>query len=465
LAVISSPLCDYTPRLHMLCRSFRCLNKIEIPPCYVFSVAIALLVFFPAKSLGEQQDFPIGGQVSCIYSSKGVLDCNGTKFTESSTYKVFSSQFWLHIVVLSAVVVGIVFVSGIIPGISSIDMTNLNALQKSSSPDDQRTAKRVIPLVQRRHLMLVTFYLLKLAGIVIFPIYLSQISNPWVGVVISIFIVLFFSEIIPPGIFKKHGLSIMASAYWLMWFFVAVTFVISWPLSKLLEVMLGKQKVFNRAEFKEMIEMQLPELWAKDGNVSTNENEALTKEEVTIISGALEMRNKYVMQRVTPLDEVFMLPISTVLDKETINQIKEAGHSRIPIYREHRDHIVAMLHVKSLISIDTAEKMKIGDLELNRCPQISSNMPLYKMLNMFQTGKSHMAVVLGTDSTRPIGIITLEDVIEELIQDEIEDETDARKRLKGSHNLTKKSEISEPEDTSSHEEKDSEVIPLNNDND
>jgi len=55
---------------------------------------------------------------------------------------------------------------------------------------------------------------------------------------------------------------------------------------------------------------------------------------------------------------------------------------------------------------------------------VAANKDLYEMLNLFQTGRSHMAAVVEESTKETIGIVTLEDIIEELIQEEILDEDD-----------------------------------------
>lgn len=94
----------------------------------------------------------------------------------------------------------------------------------------------------------------------------------------------------------------------------------------------------------------------------------------------------------------------------------QEGHSRWPVYRGNRDNIIGMILVKSLILIDPKDCVKVRDLNLRRLPIVGETMPLYKVLDMFQQGKSHMAVIIDSvDCITAKGIITLEDVVEELI--------------------------------------------------
>jgi len=130
------------------------------------------------------------------------------------------------------------------------------------------------------------------------------------------------------------------------------------------------------------------------------------------------------------------------MDKKLLKKLVRVGHSRIPVYRNDREHIVGIermlstnrcfmilfsgvILVKTLIMRHPDEEIPVDQLEIARLPTVSSALPLYSMLSTFQTGKSHMAMVLDeADSLTPIGIVTLEDVIEELIQGQIEDEYD-----------------------------------------
>jgi len=131
----------------------------------------------------------------------------------------------------------------------------------------------------------------------------------------------------------------------------------------------------------------------------------------------------------TPLSNVFMLHYSEKVNRATLEKILASGHSRIPIYNgKKKINIVGMLLVKNLLNLNLDKEIRLGDLKLRRMTQVTSTMPLYNLLNIFQTGKSHMTVVIDNDSVQPIGIITLEDLIEELIQVDIHDETEKPKK-------------------------------------
>jgi len=123
-----------------------------------------------------------------------------------------------------------------------------------------------------------------------------------------------------------------------------------------------------------------------------------------------------------------MLNINDNMDIQTLNLISEKGHSRIPVYRVTPSHIVGMILTKDLLLLGPHKQTPISSLEIRRLPMVCSSTPLYKMLDIFRDG-NHMAVVISPkDYMTPQGIITLEDVIEELIQEDIEDEADLRRK-------------------------------------
>jgi hypothetical protein len=73
------------------------------------------------------------------------------------------------------------------------------------------------------------------------------------------------------------------------------------------------------------------------------------------------------------------------------------------------------------------EPKPLKEFKINSIPTVEAQTPLFDILNTFQEGRSHMSVVVKKGV--PVGIITLEDVLEELIQEEIYDESDVRTGL------------------------------------
>ena len=100
------------------------------------------------------------------------------------------------------------------------------------------------------------------------------------------------------------------------------------------------------------------------------------------------------------------------------DSILSAGYSRIPIHAPgNEQNFVGMLLVKILITYDPEDCQAVSDFALATLPETRSETSCLDILNFFQEGKSHMVLVSeypGEDSGA-LGVVTLEDVIEELI--------------------------------------------------
>jgi metal transporter CNNM len=136
----------------------------------------------------------------------------------------------------------------------------------------------------------------------------------------------------------------------------------------------------------------------------------------------------------TRMADVYMLSSDTILDTRTVSEIVKSGYTRIPVYEADRDHIVAILNVKDLVLLDPDDKIPLKTIcQFYQHPVrvVMEDTPLNAMLEEFKKGHYHVAMVQcindsgeGDPVYEIIGLVTLEDIIEEIIQSEIMDETD-----------------------------------------
>lgn len=253
---------------------------------------------------------------------------------------------------------------------------------------------------------------------------LDDLTSGLVAVICSTLAIVIFGEISPQAICSRHGLCIGAKTIYITKLTMIITFPLSYPISKLLDFLLGEEigNVYNRERLKELVK------------VTTGYND-LEKDEVNIIAGALELRKKTVADVMTKIEDVYMLDYNAILDFETVSEIMKSGFSRIPVYENARTNIVTMLYIKDLAFVDPDDNMPLKTLcqfYQNPCNFIFEDVTLDIMFKQFKEGhKGHMAFVQrvnnegeGDPFYEVIGLVTLEDVIEELIQAEIMDETD-----------------------------------------
>ncbi|CAN6317282.1 unnamed protein product [Urochloa humidicola] len=219
------------------------------------------------------------------------------------------------------------------------------------------------------------------------PIFLDSLVTAWGAILISVTLILLFGEILPQSICSHYGLAIGASVAPLVRVLVWICFPIAYPISKLLDCVLGhgQTALFRRAELKTLVTLH--------GNEAGKGGE-LTHDETTIIAGALELTEKKAKDAMTPLCQTFAIDINAKLDRELLQEVLEKGHSRVPVYYEKKTNIIGLILVKNLLSVNADDEVPIKSVTIRKIPRVFEDMPLYDILNEFQKGHSHMAVVI-----------------------------------------------------------------------
>lgn len=315
--------------------------------------------------------------------------------------------------------------SGLNLGLMSLDMNELAVISSCGDQKERSYARTIAPLRKRGNYLLCSLLLGNVMVNATLTVYLEQLTSGLVAVVGSTLAIVILGEIVPQAFCARQGLAIGARTIYLTYAFMILTFPLSYPVSWMLDYCLGEEKgnVYDRERLMEFIRI-------------TGHHTQLEADEVAIISGALKIKKIKVYQIMTSIEDVFMLPIECKLDRATIKSIIEKGYSRIPVYEfNDRKQIVALILAKDLALLDPDDHTPIANI-LRYCKHplvfIEDDATLDVALNEFKTGKSHMAVVRQihdngeTDKYyEAIGVVTLEDVIEEVLQVEINDETDS----------------------------------------
>jgi CBS domain containing-hemolysin-like protein len=144
--------------------------------------------------------------------------------------------------------------------------------------------------------------------------------------------------------------------------------------------------------------------------------------EEEFVKSVFEFTDTTVRRAMRPRPDVIALDIDASPEENT-KVIIENGYSRYPVYREGIDHVIGVVYVKDIIK----ERMDLGRLDIQALMRpalfVPDTMYLTRLLRDFQKGENHLAVVLD-EYGGTAGIITLEDILEELVG-EIQDEYDS----------------------------------------
>ncbi|XP_023682243.2 metal transporter CNNM4 isoform X1 [Paramormyrops kingsleyae] len=349
---------------------------------------------------------------------------------------------WLQVMLIMCLLVLSGMFSGLNLGLMALDPMELRIVQSCGTEKEKRDARKIEPIRRKGNYLLCSLLLGNVLVNTTLTILLDDLIGSGLGAVVASTIgIVIFGEIVPQALCSRHGLAVGANTILVTKFFMFLTFPLSYPVSKLLDCVLGKEigTVYNREKLVEMLKVTEP-------------YNDLVKEELNMIQGALELRTKTVEDIMTPLSNCFMINTDTVLDFNTMSEIMESGYTRIPVYDDERSNIVDILYVKDLAFVDPDDCTTLKTItKFYNHPVhfVFHDTKLDAMLEEFKKGKSHLAIVQkvnnegeGDPFYEVLGLVTLEDVIEEIIKSEILDEsdlyTDNRNRKKVANNKNKR---------------------------
>ncbi|ESW24147.1 hypothetical protein PHAVU_004G106300 [Phaseolus vulgaris] len=297
------------------------------------------------------------------------------------------SHFWILLSTCWGFVLFAATTSGLALGLLSFSQVDLEVLVKAGKPQIQKNAAKIMSIVKNEHLLLCTLLLAKSMAMEVVSVFMEKMFPEWLSVLISATTLAITAEIIPQALCSRYGLSVGAALSPFVRVLILIFFPIAYPLSKLLDWLLGKghTALLGRAELKTLVHLHANEA-GKGGE--------LTLHETKIIAGALDLTQKTAKDAMTPLSETFSLDINSKLDIHTMGLIMSKGHSRIPVYSGKQTNIVGIILVRNLIFCRPEDEIPIKYMTIRRVPRVAEDLPLYDILNQFRNGQSHMAVVL-----------------------------------------------------------------------
>ncbi|XP_067241631.1 metal transporter CNNM1 [Chanodichthys erythropterus] len=336
--------------------------------------------------------------------------------------------------------------SGLVISMLALDPVELRVLQNSGTDKEQKYAHKIESVRKHGNYVLCTLVLCNVLTNTFLVVWMCQILGVTsICTAACTFLIFFIGEIFPHSVASRHGLAIASKTVWLTKTLMLLTFPITYPISKLLDNMLHQEisNFYTREKLLAMLRV-------------TDPYHDLVKEELNIIQGALELRSKTVEDVLTPLNDCFMLASDAILDFYTMSDVMQSGYTRIPVFENERSNIVDILFVKDLAFVDPDDCTPLKTItQFYKHPLhcVFNDTKLDAMLEQFKKGKSHLAIVQrvnnegdGDPFYEVMGIITLEDVIEEIIKSEIVDETDLytdnRTKRRVSHHERKQQDFS-----------------------
>jgi metal transporter CNNM len=319
-------------------------------------------------------------------------------------------------IILALEIASLVVLSALCSGLNVAFMSlDVPSLQRKAKLSD-KYAKIVLPLRRKSHLVLSAILLTNVGAVSATSLVLNHHLYGLLAGLITTLLIVVLGEIIPQALFVRRALHFVGKLVPFLKIIVILTYPFSKPLQLLLDRMFKGEstQLQSRHELGIMIAEHL----------GTKESE-LDEDEVEIIKGALQLSEKRVGTIMTPMKNVYWLTPNTVIDAERIDEIKATGHSRIPIMNKSNTICFGVLLVKQLVDIDFDENPpRIDELQLYPTQTVGIGTALDTMFRKFISTNTQMIPIEKDDKI--VGVVTIEDLVEEIVGHEIEDETDKK---------------------------------------
>lgn len=167
---------------------------------------------------------------------------------------------------------------------------------------------------------------------------------------------------------------------------------------------------------------ELQHLVAESGSV-------LSADERKLIVNSLSFKDQLVEGIMIPRTAIASIEYTEFLGPLTLSEIHKLGHSRLPVTRGDIDHVVGILHLQSLLELDSKRSVTVEKAMDSRVCYIRHDQSLHHALAAFLRTHQHLFIVVN-EFRETVGLVSLEDVIEALIGQKIIDEFDAHDDLR-----------------------------------
>ncbi len=299
--------------------------------------------------------------------------------------------------------------SGLTLGYFSLDP---NTLRRRARLGDKE-AKAVYPIRKKGNLLLTTLLLGNVAVNTALSVYIGSLVSGLIARIIATTLIFLLGEIIPQAAFSRHALWFGSTFAPVMRVLLVIMLPITFPIAYLLDRFLGQEipTVFSKHELMHLV-----------SELEDSEHSDLDEDEERIIHGALQFSHTTVREVMTPKDKVVSFEENQRINDAFITELGESAYSRYPIYSGNEENIVGILFTRDLLGED--EDITINETKtafersfLKVRSEEKLDVVLGRMLKRYQ----HLGIVM-TRNDQYLGVVSLEDIIEEIIQTEIEDE-------------------------------------------
>lgn len=269
----------------------------------------------------------------------------------------------------------------------------------------------------------------------------------------STLFIVFFTEMIPMSVCKSsYSLRVAAAGSGIVRVAMIITYPVAVPLGKILDFIVGATEsgqIFDKNELRRLMIVHYER--ETDGS-------KMPKTELKLLLAAMDFEESKVGDIMTPLSQATMVREDVCITADFVERIWMSGRSRILVQDSLGKKVKSILMAKDLMGFRRFKKgttvLDVVQARRRVFATVGEHTPLPLMLKFFQDSKIHMAVVVSEDNPvdgnslsavstsrskrvqRDIGVITLEDVVEKMLNDQIYDEYDSYDRTNSAESVS-----------------------------
>lgn len=300
--------------------------------------------------------------------------------------------------------------SGLTLGLMSLSSFELK--RKMELGNDK--AKAVYPIREKGNELLVTLLVGNVLVNAALTVLLNSLLAGILAILVSTVFITIFGEILPQAALKKHGLSFGARFSKPIIGIMKLLKPVAYPLGKLLDRTIGDElpTIYSKEELIKILEEHEESIQSE-----------IEADEVRIVENALKFGDFAIEDVMTPKSVIKAVEEEQKVNTGLLKDLHSSGNSRFPVYRENLDQVIGMPYLRDLVTHKTSEKTKAADVMDRNVYFVNEKQKLDHALNAFLRTKNHLFIVVN-EFQETVGIITIEDIIEQIIGAEIVDEFD-----------------------------------------
>ncbi|KAI9271334.1 hypothetical protein BY458DRAFT_586579 [Sporodiniella umbellata] len=290
---------------------------------------------------------------------------------EEGPVDVTSTKFWCQILAIVCLVLLSGIIAGLTLGLMSLDTTNLKILQLAGTKKQQYYASRILPIRKNGHILLTTLLLTNTVLNETLPILFDDIFRKgFMSVIVSTVLLVLFSEIIPQAVFSKHGLAIGSLFAFPVRILIGLWFVVSWPISKFLDWMLGPHEGFSYTESELSALIQLHDNESDHGCLDNNL--------VKILQNVLTMQETKIAD-ILNTNHFAFVPSDTILTGDDVEEYIRQKYTHVIVYQpKNEENIIGVLTLERLSKEHT---QPVGKMPLESFVKLNSSTPVIQAIS------------------------------------------------------------------------------------